>query len=75
MASVPNLYAISDGCAMSASNKPVRWCIRWAKKAAAAREGATALSALSRAGHWALEIAEKIGVGVAVAALKTAIGI
>ena len=29
MVSAPNLYAISDGYAMSASKKPIRWRIRW----------------------------------------------
>ncbi len=37
--------------------------------------GANALHALSKAGKWSLGVAEKIGVGVATAALKTALGI
>lgn len=37
--------------------------------------GANALQALASAGKWSLSVAEKIGVGVATAALKTALGI
>lgn len=37
--------------------------------------GAKALEALSKAGKWSLGVAEKIGVNVATAALKSAIGI
>lgn len=38
-------------------------------------DGPKALSALAKAGKWTLGVAEKIGVGVATAALKTACGI
>lgn len=38
-------------------------------------DGPKALSALARAGKWALSVAEKIGVGVATAAIKTACGL
>ena len=38
-------------------------------------DGAQALSALAKAGQWTLKVAEKIGVGVATAAIKTACGI
>lgn len=37
--------------------------------------GAKTLSVLSKAGNWTLKVAEKIGVGVATAAIKTAYGI
>ncbi len=37
-------------------------------------DGPKALSALAKAGKWALNVAEKIGVGVATAAIKTACG-
>lgn len=36
--------------------------------------GPKALEALSKAGRWSLDVAEKIGVGVAIAAIKTALG-
>jgi len=38
-------------------------------------DGRKALSALAKAGKWALSVAEKIGVGVATAAIKTACGL
>ncbi len=37
--------------------------------------GPKALSALAKAGKWSLDIAEKIGIGVAIAAIKTVLGI
>jgi hypothetical protein len=37
--------------------------------------GPKALQALSKVGKWSLDVAEKIGVGVAIAALKMALGI
>ena len=45
-----------------------------AKNAATAGEGASMMAALGKAGKWALSVAEKIGVGVAAGAIKTAIG-
>jgi Pentapeptide repeats (8 copies) len=44
-----------------------------AEKAAKAGNGPKVLEQLSKAGRWALDNAEKIGVGVATAALKTAL--
>ena len=38
-------------------------------------DGPKALSALAKTGKWALNVAEKIGVGVASAAIKTACGL
>lgn len=38
-------------------------------------DGPKVLSALAKAGQWTLKVAEKIGVGVAIAAIKTACGI
>ena len=38
-------------------------------------DGPSALSALKKAGKWTLDVAEKIGVGVATAAIKTACGL
>jgi hypothetical protein len=46
-----------------------------AEKAAKGGNGPAALEALKSAGGWALDVAEKIGVGVAIAAIKTAMGI
>jgi hypothetical protein len=46
-----------------------------AEMAAKEENGPKALECLSKAGKWALENAEKIGVGIATAALKTALGI
>jgi hypothetical protein len=46
-----------------------------AEKATEKGDGAGASAQLKAAGKWALEVAEKIGVGVAVAALKTALGL
>ena len=37
--------------------------------------GERVLEALSRAGKWSLDVAGKIGVGVATAALKSALGL
>ncbi|WP_041468265.1 hypothetical protein [Chloroherpeton thalassium] len=38
-------------------------------------DGPQVLSALAKAGKWALSVAEKIGIGVATAAIKTACGL
>ena len=38
-------------------------------------DGPQTLSALAKAGKWALNVAEKIGIGVASAAIKTACGL
>jgi len=38
-------------------------------------DGPQALSALAKAGKWALNVAEKIGIGVATTAIKTACGL
>lgn len=46
-----------------------------AAKAAKEGKGPKALAALSRAGKWALEIGTKVGTEVAVAALKSALGV
>lgn len=46
-----------------------------AKNAAGAGEGPSAMAALAKAGKWALGVAEKIGIGVAAGAIKTALGI
>jgi uncharacterized protein YjbI with pentapeptide repeats len=46
-----------------------------AEMAAKARNGPKVLEWLSKAGQWVLDNAEKIGVGVATAALKTALGL
>ena len=46
-----------------------------AEKAAREGDGPGALEAIKSAGDWALKIAEKIGVGVATAALKAALGL
>jgi hypothetical protein len=46
-----------------------------AEKAAKEGNGPATLEALKSAGGWALGVAEKIGVGVAIAAIKTAMGI
>lgn len=46
-----------------------------AKNAASAGEGASALAALARAGKWALDVAEKIGVNLAAATIKTSLGL
>jgi hypothetical protein len=43
--------------------------------AAAKGDGPTALAKLKDAGKWAFDVATKIGVSVAAAALKTALGI
>jgi hypothetical protein len=45
-----------------------------AQKAAAAGDKAGAFDKLKSAGKWALGVAEKIGVDVAAAAIKTAMG-
>jgi hypothetical protein len=46
-----------------------------AEKAAKAGNGPKVLEQLSKAGQWALGNAEKIGVGIAIAALKAALGL
>lgn len=46
-----------------------------AEKEARSGNGPKALEYLSKAGKWSLGVAEKIGVGVAVAAIKAAIGL
>ena len=46
-----------------------------AEKAAKDGDGVQALAALSNAGKWAFDNASKIGVGVATAALKVALGL
>jgi hypothetical protein len=45
-----------------------------AQRAAEEGDGPRALSHLAKAGRWALGVAEKIGVGVATAAIKSAVG-
>lgn len=45
-----------------------------AKEAAEAGDGKGVMAALNKAGTWAFDTAGKIGVGVAIAALKTALG-
>lgn len=45
-----------------------------AERAAAEKDGPGMLAALKKAGQWSLGIAEKIGVPVAIAALKVAVG-
>ena len=49
--------------------------IEEAAKAAKEGKGPKALAALSRAGKWALETGTKVGTEVAVAALKSALGV
>ena len=49
--------------------------IALAEVAAKKHDGPTALKHLKKAGKWALEVAEKIGVGVATAAIKASIGV
>lgn len=46
-----------------------------AEVAAKQKDGPKALVHLRNAGRWALEVAEKVGVGVATAAIKTALGV
>ncbi len=46
-----------------------------AEIAARSQDGPAALAHLRNAGKWALSVAEKIGVGVAIAAIKTAMGV
>jgi hypothetical protein len=46
-----------------------------AEKAAADGNGPKALAYLKQAGNWALSVAEKIGVGVATAAIKSSMGL
>ena len=46
-----------------------------AEQAASAGDGSTALKHLKSAGIWAWDVANKIGIGVATAAAKTALGI
>ncbi len=46
-----------------------------AEEAARDNDGPTALERLKAAGKWALDVATKIGVGVATAALKSALGL
>jgi hypothetical protein len=46
-----------------------------AQVAAEDRDGPAALSHLAKVGRWALSVAEKLGVGVAVIAIKTAVGL
>lgn len=48
--------------------------VAMAEVAARQKDGPKALAHLKAAGKWALEVAEKIGVGVATAAIKSAIG-
>jgi hypothetical protein len=45
-----------------------------AQTAAAQGNGAKALEHLKSAGQWALDVSTKIGIGVAIAAIKTALG-
>lgn len=49
--------------------------IALAEVAAKQKDGPKALAHLKNAGQWALGVAEKIGVGVATAAIKTAMGL
>lgn len=49
--------------------------IAQAEVAAIAKDGPGAIEHLRSAGNWALSIAEKIGLGVAAAAIKTALGL
>lgn len=49
--------------------------VRLAENEARKGDGPAALAALKNAGRWALSVAEKIGVGVAIAALKVALGL
>jgi len=46
-----------------------------AQRAAEAGDGPTALTHLAKAGRWALSVAEKIGIGVATVAIKSALGL
>ena len=46
-----------------------------AQVAAKAGDGPKAMSHLAKAGKWALDVAKKIGTGLAVAALKASLGI
>ena len=46
-----------------------------AEKAATANDGPTALQHLKKAGAWVWDIGTKVGIGVATAAAKTALGI
>ena len=46
-----------------------------AQTAAAEGNGAKALEHLRNAGRWALDVSTKVGIGVATAALKTALGL
>jgi hypothetical protein len=46
-----------------------------AEVAAKENDGPKTLAHLKNAGKWALGVAEKIGVGVATAAIKTAMGV
>ena len=46
-----------------------------AEKAATADDGPTALQHLKKAGAWVWDIGTKVGIGVATAAAKTALGI
>jgi len=46
-----------------------------AQQAASNKEGTGALEHLKRAGHWVLDVAKDIGVGVATTAIKAALGL
>ena len=46
-----------------------------AELAAKKGDGKKVFEALSKAGKWSLSVAEKIGIGVATAAIKTSLGI
>jgi len=46
-----------------------------AEKAATADDGPTALQHLKKAGSWVWDVGTKVGIGVAIAAAKTALGI
>lgn len=46
-----------------------------AEKAAKAGESSTVVEHLRKAGSWSLDVANKIGVGVAIAAIKAALGL
>jgi hypothetical protein len=49
------------------------WEVAAAQTAAAQGNGAKALEHLKNAGQWAFDVSTKIGVGVAIAAIKTAL--
>jgi hypothetical protein len=69
------LREVMEGEATEPSHKLAVGAVAAAEESASRNDGAAMLTYLKTSGKWALNVAEKIGVDVATAALKGALGI